>query len=542
MNNGLIKKYIQLLFQYGHFRFLILSIFTEIVRGFILTQGISWGVYWITEATVNQNLQLLIKGIILFSLSICLSVMIVYISELLLNKKLILIHSEIRTTIIDNTLFGEQQDVRNIGIDEINYVYNHNIQNFTNFYCSIIRFFGGFGKIIGGYIAGFFLSWELTLLIMCLGFIKILVNTKLLSKLSRIVEKIQNISTNIFSYLIRCIEGIFYFRMVADKKKIQQLFDDKLYEGKNYRNEIKELNIKIATINQILESISFLLLLAAATCLCAMNVITIGVFTSFISMYDNFVNPYSFINGFISQYHSNIIGIKKIIDIIDIPNIHLNDTATNSNAFTIKLDNVCFSYTSTKQIFNKFNHIFYSGKRTYILGRSGVGKSTLLKLIAGIYQPQQGEILLCNDRGEENSINSLQIAYVSQEPFLFNGTIAENITMCEDSQIDHERLKNAIKKSGIKEMVESLPERENTIIHNNGSNFSGGQKCCLALARLFYNPKSIILLDEPYASLDNKTIETIEQAMCEIKNNSCVLFITHRKEWIPSDATILHLD
>lgn len=131
---------------------------------------------------------------------------------------------------------------------------------------------------------------------------------------------------------------------------------------------------------------------------------------------------------------------------------------------------------------------------------------------------------------------------MSQTPFLFPGSIAENIALCEELDIDFDKIEYALEKTCCRCFVKKLPGESRYIIQDNSKNLSGGQKSRIALARAFYKPTPVILLDEVYASLDNAAIPEIERALQELCNlNCCILFVTHRREWIPKDARTLRL-
>jgi len=180
---------------------------------------------------------------------------------------------------------------------------------------------------------------------------------------------------------------------------------------------------------------------------------------------------------------------------------------------------------------------------TYITGRSGIGKSTLFKILSGQLKQDSGDISISDGINGKTAIKPEYIPHISQTPFMFNGTIAENITLLDESDIEYDKLDMAVKRAGINDFIESLPNKYSYIVHDKGNNLSGGQKTRLALSRLFYNPTPIILFDEVYASVDNIVIEELEKSIKELcDSNACVLFISHRKEWIPKDAIVLNIE
>lgn len=181
-----------------------------------------------------------------------------------------------------------------------------------------------------------------------------------------------------------------------------------------------------------------------------------------------------------------------------------------------------------------------AGEVTYITGRSGVGKTTLFKLLLGSITPTKGHILLQMRSGQQERLAPELITYVSQKPFLFNGTIGENIAL--DENPDRDRLAYAVSKSALSDLLDSFAAGYDYVIRDGDKQLSGGQRCRVAIARAFYSSAPIVLLDEVFASLDNKTIETVKEAIKELAGQGrCVLLISHRHEWIDTAARRIEL-
>lgn len=204
------------------------------------------------------------------------------------------------------------------------------------------------------------------------------------------------------------------------------------------------------------------------------------------------------------------------------------------------MESIKFGYDKSRLILNNIQFEANSGRITYLTGKSGIGKTTLLNLINGLYKPLSGKISVVGEHKTE--LNPSLVTCVSQSPFLFNGTISENIALTHKSEIDETRLVEAAQKAGLEEFVLMLSNQYEHVIKDGGENLSGGQKCRIALARMFYNPSPLILLDEIYASLDNITISSIEHSLKDLcSKNHCVLFISHRDEWIPKESAIIQI-
>ena len=170
-----------------------------------------------------------------------------------------------------------------------------------------------------------------------------------------------------------------------------------------------------------------------------------------------------------------------------------------------------------------------------MVGGSGEGKTTLIDLILGIQNPQQGEILV-NGHSIHQNLDSLRakIAYLPQEIFIIAGTIAENIALgVPKEKINLMEVEVALKKAGLSELIYSLPDRLFTEVGERGLKFSGGQRQRIALARAFLTHRQIFIFDESTSALDEQAAERILQQIYELsKTGVIIIFIAHNEEML----------
>ena len=169
-------------------------------------------------------------------------------------------------------------------------------------------------------------------------------------------------------------------------------------------------------------------------------------------------------------------------------------------------------------------------------GKSGSGKSTLLKLLAGYYPEFEGKI--CTD---EIAALPDRLAMIHQKTFLFNDSVRNNLTLWK-SYTENE-ISEVIKKAGLKEVMEHLPQGLDTIIEENGSNFSGGECQRLAIARALLSGKDILLMDEATSALDEQTTNDVENSILSLENITCIS-VTHRlsRENMKKYSAVLKMD
>lgn len=179
-----------------------------------------------------------------------------------------------------------------------------------------------------------------------------------------------------------------------------------------------------------------------------------------------------------------------------------------------------------------------------IVGKSGAGKSTLLHLFAGLIKPGAGEILI-NDRllfDYQQREWFSRVSYISQHPYLFSGTIAENIAIGDDEPYTMVEIKKAAEKAGIAALIESLEQGYDTPVGEGGRGLSGGEKQRLAIARTFLKRPSVILFDEPTIGLDLKTERILQRSIEELSQSATIITVAHRLHTIKNADQILFLD
>ena len=196
----------------------------------------------------------------------------------------------------------------------------------------------------------------------------------------------------------------------------------------------------------------------------------------------------------------------------------------------IQLKNVHFAYPNKQSVLNDVDLKLKLGKCTALYGKNGAGKSTIIHLLLGFYAPIKGQVLVDDIPMKNLEIQHLrrQMGIVSQKPLLFQGSIYENISY-GFSSASLSLVKKAAQLAGIAAFIESLPEKYNTPIGDNGILFSGGQQQRIALARAILPEPPILILDEPTNHLD---IDSIEFFLKQFKNLSfrpAILIISHHK-------------
>jgi ABC-type bacteriocin/lantibiotic exporter with double-glycine peptidase domain len=201
----------------------------------------------------------------------------------------------------------------------------------------------------------------------------------------------------------------------------------------------------------------------------------------------------------------------------------------------ISLCDVSFRYTD-RSILKNVSVAFERGKKYAIIGKSGSGKSTLLKMLAGYYNEFDGDIYT-----DEIAAIPDKVAMIHQKTFLFKDSIRNNISMWK-SYTDQE-IMEAVKKAGMMEFIGNLSHGLDTIVEENGSNFSGGECQRIAIARALLSGKEILLMDEATSALDEQTASAVERSILALENITCIS-VTHRlsPEAVPKYTAVFTMD
>ena len=207
------------------------------------------------------------------------------------------------------------------------------------------------------------------------------------------------------------------------------------------------------------------------------------------------------------------------------------------NQYAVWLDDISFSYEDTMIIKNLSLRVGY-GEHIGIVGDSGCGKSTVLKILAGLYEVDCGERVIAG----EHSPGKIRehIAIVMQNNSLFPLSVRDNITCGHD--ISEEKIRTACQNASLTKWLESLPDGLNTNVGERGNQVSGGQAQRIQIARAFCKDAPIILLDEPVSALDKDTGHAVLNALNELASGRTVIHVTHHRETLDNSYTVYRME
>lgn len=376
------------------------------------------------------------------------------------------------------------------------------------------------------------------LAVMCLGplFIMVPLSINLLNPVKRAqreyVRRLGLTNNNIQE----AFDGVDVIKSYNLQKKMRDKYYGALKETFDISNQNDLRQYNVEPLSALIREAPTAIALCVGGWLALKGGLSLGILVAFISGIKKINDPLAWAYQLVVRTQTAMISARRIFEIMDIPVEHENEKILeiqkkSQNVFEFK--NVSFHYSNLKEnsniVLKQFDLSIGEGNKIALVGRSGSGKSTVLKLMCRQYETGTGEIYLYGNKFSNISIKYVrkQIALISQEAVIFPLRILDNIRIGKPDASRAEII-NAAKKAGCHEFIMDLSEGYDTLLEERGNNLSGGQRQRIAIARAILKDAPIILLDEPTSALDHETEEYINQMLFTISSNKTIVTVAHR--------------
>ena len=388
----------------------------------------------------------------------------------------------------------------------------------------------------------FSIDWRLTLIAM--GMIPIIFAlTMLYRKLARkVTREGMRAMAEVNQTIKETVSGIAVAKNFRQEASIFNIFDKA--NQVSYKVNINRglvLSIVFPTLNTI-GGIATAIMVYTGGLTTSQGIVTAGAWYLFILSLDRFMFPVMNLASFWTNVQNGLSSAERVFALIDAePNVIQNDDqSTPRLKGEIEFCNLNFHYKDTEPILTDFNLHIQPGETVALVGHTGAGKSSIAKLIARFYEYQSGKILIDGMDIRSFNLNSYRrkLGIVSQSPFLFSGTVLDNICYTCD-QADPREVESVARQIGEGEWLETLPNGLMTEVGERGSRLSMGQRQLVSLMRVLVQKPAIFILDEATASIDPFTEWQIQQALNLILKQTTSILIAHRLSTVKSADRII---
>lgn len=393
-------------------------------------------------------------------------------------------------------------------------------------------------KIAGAVIVLLSLDIRFALVFLIGGLILICVTYSFRKVMKKMHKQVQSADGEVRSYLQETIENLLVIRCFGGENKSADIAADKMtihQEIRLKRNMFSNLcNTGFSTV---MNGGYFFGLIW-----CGIEIfnekISYGTLTAVLQLVNQIQQPFANITGYLPKYYSMISSAERLIELENLKKDNKviktsgkQRSQLYENLKEIKFTGVDFNYPNGTKVLENADYTIAKGSFTAVVGSSGIGKSTLLKLMLAIYDVDNGSVdFVLNDNEQIPITDSARsiFAYVPQGNFLMSGTIAEAVSFMSDMPLDMEKVKKSCEISCADEFIEQLENRYNTLLGENGAGLSEGQTQRIAVARAIYSDAPVLLLDESTSALDELTEQRLLNNLRKMTDKT-VIIITHRK-------------
>ena len=323
--------------------------------------------------------------------------------------------------------------------------------------------------------------------------------------------------------------------------------------GTNYKNAVNGTIFYDSSISAFIEWVSLAavaLVISLGGYMVTSGAMGLGTLTTFILYSQRLFEPLRQLAERFTQIQGGLTAVERIsellekkIEIYD----QINPKAENKKLINsskivrgeVLFENVSFFYREDEPIINDLSFKINPGEHVALVGPTGSGKTTLIRLLCRLYEPQRGNIYIDGQNIKNIPIDSLrkQLGVVLQDTFLFSGNVADNLRL--DSSIDNQRLKDICSDLGLNTLLRKLPNGLDTYIRERGGNLSSGERQLLSIARVAIRDPKVLIMDEATAFMDPSTEATLQRDLDRLLEKRTALVIAHRLATIEASNRIL---
>ncbi|MBE6808404.1 MAG: ABC transporter ATP-binding protein [Ruminococcaceae bacterium] len=398
-------------------------------------------------------------------------------------------------------------------------------------------------KIIGGMAALIVLDKRIALLVLVFGIAVPALGRTLSKRFKKLHKDVQKAEGKARSFMQECFENIVVLKAFEGEAPFTRKLGQ--YLNSSYRAKMKRCRVSVVMHMGMYTFFTlgyYAVLLWGATQIHSGAAFTFGMLTAFLQLFQQLRAPLQNVSAILPQYYSALASAERLMEIENgtMDKATKNETLTEikKNFCGIELNNITFAYKD-EIILKNLNLSVEKAKITAVTGESGSGKSTIFKLLLGLYEAQSGSITVNGSIPLDTSLRGI-FAYVPQGNMILSGTVRENLTICNDNVSEEEIIK-ATKAAEIYDIISALPDGFETELSERGGGLSEGQLQRISIARALLTDAPVLLLDEATSALDEATETKVLNNIKEMEGKT-ILFVTHRNTSLKVCDKILHIE
>jgi len=386
----------------------------------------------------------------------------------------------------------------------------------------------------------FALNAQLTLLAVLLVGVQFALAHLFAGRLKTTTRQMMSYRSVLSGFIFEKIQGAFLAKLFASEPKEKEELQLHLGKYERFTDRQARVNaVSLAAVNVLSDATPFVVVLAGSLHVID-GTLTLGALIAFFAYVDRMRSPVSALVGAFPAITEGGVALKRIFDFLDTDAaIREKEAALAVREFTDAaiFRDVTFSYRPGREVVKGLSFTLEKGKTYAFVGESGGGKSTILQLLARMYDADRGEVLIDGVNIKDLSLASVRelMGIATQDSFLYSASIKDNIRIGK-LQASDAQVEAAARKAYAHEFIRSLPNGYDTEVGERGVKLSGGQKQRIALARVFLKDAPILLLDEATSALDNESEKLVQRSLLDVGREKTVILIAHRL------STVLHAD
>ncbi|MDE6622016.1 MAG: ABC transporter ATP-binding protein/permease [Lachnospiraceae bacterium] len=404
----------------------------------------------------------------------------------------------------------------------------------------------------------FYFSWELTLCMVGISLLAFAGNSLFAKPMKEVGSRLSDKNKKMLEKLTSILSGMDLIKIFPVGTKLTEEYEEANREYFHIQKKTNRLSAGLESLNQMLDLFGALAFLGIGVWFVSLGRVSLGELTALYSLYGTFRYAFLEIGQYLPQMMNCIANAEKIFELIDMAeepeqwemDDDLDRSSDNSQAkenehekLILSMQNVSFSYkNSDRKVLDQFSMEVRKGSYVAVVGESGCGKSTLAKLLLGFYPVEVGNMMIGGKPYRDLTLKEVreQIAYVPQEPYLYEVSIAENIAYGRCG-VSREEIITSAKAANAHEFIIKLPNGYDTKLGERGNTLSGGERQRIAIARAIIRNTPIMILDEATSALDNESESLVQEAIKRLRQDRTILMIAHRPGTIAAADEVVQL-